>query len=187
MREALCDGHWRVLTSVPCVAHSEKEDSLVSFHGDDFLAEGHDSSPDKLEDVLGAFEISERLFLHRMIRWNKSGLSYRPDPKHVDALVETLSLEDARLVATPFTRDTGKGQANTWSELSVTEQAIYMFGSGLLQYIALDRMDVMFATKELRSRTAKAGVLALLLLKRVAKYLVGHREVAMNCPYQDNP
>ena len=71
-------------------------------------------------------------------------------------------------VGTPFTRDTGKGQANTLSELSVTDQAINMSGSGLLQYIALDRMDVVFATKEVRSRTTKADVLALLLLKRVA-------------------
>ena len=62
-----------------------------------------------------------------------------------------------------------------------------MSGSSLLQYIALDRMDVVFATKEVRSRTAKADVLALLLLKRVAKYLVGHREVAINYPYQDKP
>ena len=55
-----------------------------------------------------------------------------------------------------------------------------MCGSGLLQH-------VVFATKEVRSRTAKADVLALLLLKRVAKYLVGHREVAISYPYQDNP
>ena len=105
----------------------------------------------------------------------------------MDALIATLSLEDARLVATPFTRDTGKGQANTLSELSVTEQAIYMSGSGLLQYIALDRMDVVLATKEVKSRTAKADVLALLLLKRVARYLVGHREITISYPYQSNP
>ena len=55
-----------------------------------------------------------------------------------------------------------------------------MCGSGLLQH-------VVFATKEVRSRTAKADVLALLLLKRVARYLVGHREVAISYPYQDNP
>ena len=48
-------------------------------------------------------------------------------------------------------------------------------------------MDVVFATKDMRSRTAKADVLALLLLKRVARYLVGHREVAMDYPHQDNP
>ena len=167
------------------------------FHGDDFLAEGHDSSLDKPDEVLGAFEIKrlprigtkagrEGVFVHRTIRWNESGFSYRPDPKHVDALIRTLSLEDARPVATPSTRDTVKGQANTLSELSVTGQALYMSGSGLLKYIALDRMDVVFATKEVRSRTAKADVLALLLLKRVARYLVGHRKITISFPYQSN-
>ena len=86
-----------------------------------------------------------------------------------------------------WTRDTGKGQANTVRELSVTEKAIYMSGSVLLQYVALDRMDVVFATKEVRSRTGAADVRALLLLKRVARYLVEHREVAISYPYQDNP
>ena len=135
--------------------------------------------------VLGAFEIKrlplsgptagrEVVFLHKTIRWNESGFSYRPDPKHV---IETSSLEDARLGATPLTFDTGKGEANTLCELSVTEKAIYMSGSGLWQYIAVDRMDVVFATEEVRSRTAKDDVPALLLLKRVSRYMVGPREV----------
>ena len=113
VRETLCDGHRKVLTSVPCVVYNETEDSLVIFHGDHFLAEGHDSSLDKLDEVLGAFEIKrlprigptadrEGVFLHGTIRWNESGFSYRLDPNHVDALIVTLSLEDARLVATPF-------------------------------------------------------------------------------------
>ena len=89
------------------------------FHGDDFLAEGHDSSLDKLV-MLDASEIKglprtgptagrEWVFLHKTIRWNESGFSNRPNSKHVDALIATLSLEDARPVATPFTCDTGKG------------------------------------------------------------------------------
>ena len=65
----------------------------------------------------------------------------------------------------------------------MSEKAIYMSGSRLLQNIALDRMDVVFATKEVRSQTAKADVLALLLLKRVARYLAGHRVIVINCPY----
>ena len=111
--------------------------------GDDFLAEVHDSTLDKLDEVLGAFEIKrlprigptagrEGVFLHRTIRWNESGFSYRPDTKHVNALIATLSPEDARPVATPFTRDNGKEQANTLSELSVTDQAIHMSGSGTI-------------------------------------------------------
>ena len=103
------------------------------------MAEGHGSSLDKLDEVLGAFEIKrlprigptagrEGVFLHKTIRWNESGFSHRPDPKHVDALFETVSLEDARPVATPYTRDTGKGQANTVCDLSMTEKAIHMSG-----------------------------------------------------------
>ena len=34
------DGHWKVLTCVPCAAYNETEGSLVMFHGADFLAEG---------------------------------------------------------------------------------------------------------------------------------------------------
>ena len=62
----------------------------------------------------------------------------------------------------PFTRDIGKCQANNLCELTLIEKkAIYMSGSGLLQHIALDGMDV-----------AKADVLALFFLKRLAKFLV---------------
>ena len=64
------------VTCVPCVAYNENEDSLVLFDGDDFFAEGHDSSLDKLDEVLGAFEIKrlarigptasgEGVFLHK--------------------------------------------------------------------------------------------------------------------------
>ena len=42
----------------------------------------------------------------------------------------------------------------------------------VLQYIALDRMDVMFGT---------------MLLKRVARYLIGHRVIGINHQYRDNP
>ena len=87
----------------------------------------------------------------------------------MDTQVETLSLEGARLVATPFTRGTGKGQAIHLRELSLTEEAIYMSGSGLLQYIALDRLDVVFATKEVRSRTAKSRCAGTVVLAQSGK------------------
>ena len=57
-----------------------------------------------------------------------------------------------------------------------------MSGSGVFQYMALDRMKIVFVTREVKSRTVKADVLALLLLKRLARYLVDHREVAMKYP-----
>ena len=186
VRETLCDGHWKALTCVPCVAYNETEDSLVMFHGDHFLAEGHDSSLDKLDDVLGAKRLprigptaGREGFLHRRIRWNESGFSYRPDPKHVDALIATLSPEDARPVATPFTLDTGKGQANTLSELSVTEQAIYMSGSGLWQYIE-NGCGVCYKRGEMaKSESGCAGIAIV--------ETCGKAKKTISYPYESNP
>ena len=98
---------------MPCVSFNEHEDSFVFFHGDHFFEENHDSSVDNVNEVFGAFEIKrfprfgptvgrEGVFLRRRVRWNESGFSYRPSLKRVDALVETLSLEGASLVATNF-------------------------------------------------------------------------------------
>ena len=42
----------------------------------------------------------------------------------------------------------------------------------VLQYIALDRLDVVFGA---------------MLLKRVARYLIGHRVIGINHQYRDNP
>ena len=42
----------------------------------------------------------------------------------------------------------------------------------VLQYTALDRLDVVFGT---------------MLLKRVARYLIGHRVIGINHQYRDNP
>ena len=57
VRETLGAGDWKVLVSIPCVAYNRKEDSMVIFHGDDFLAEGESGALDKLDLVLGAFEV----------------------------------------------------------------------------------------------------------------------------------
>ena len=194
VRETLCNGQCKVLTSVLCVASNQKEDSMVLFHGDDSLAEGHDSSLDKLDDVLGAFQTKrlprigsttgrEGVFLY-------SGTNLDPRiqiPSTWTPLVETLSLNDARPVATPFELYTGKRQNQHTVRVEPGWKGVYMTGPDLLQHNALDRMDVVFATKEVRSRTAKADMPALLFLKRLARYLVGRREIAMNYPYQDNP
>ena len=61
----------------------------------------------------------------------------------------------------------------TLEKESESEHAIYMSGSGLLQYIALDRMDVVFATT--------------VAVETCGKVLVGHSEITISCPYQKNP
>ena len=100
----------------------------------------------------------EGVFLHRRTQWSESGFSYRPDPKHVAALVETLSLEDARQLQ---------------HQSHVTLEASYMSDC-----IGQDGRVVCDDGTEISSGE---------ILKRVARYLAEHEEVPMNYPYQVNP
>ena len=53
----------------------------------------------------------------------------------------------------------------------MTEQAICMSGLGLFQYSALDRMDVVFTTQEVRSPRAKADVQSIAVVETCGKVL----------------
>ena len=163
-------------------------------HEDDYMTESHDSALDKLDAMLDSDKVRrstrigptachEGMLLYRTIRWNESGFSYRPDVKQEDALIATLLLANERLVSTPYTRDTGRSQADILGELSMSEKVCYMSCSSLLQSIASDTMDLLCAARGVRSRAAGADVLALLLLIRVARYLAG----VINYLYQVNP
>ena len=50
--------------------------------------------------------------------------------------------------------------------------------------MTLDRPDLMYATKEIRSKTAAPDVLAMLMLKRAARYLIGVKNVVIRYLYQ---
>ena len=107
VREVIGAGGWEPIWSMACVAYNEKEDSMLIFHGDDFFAEGHDSTLDKLDAVLSEFEIevekrcgptgvSSTSFLRRKIGWCAEGFYYVPNPKYADSLIEMLGLTDAQ-------------------------------------------------------------------------------------------
>ena len=123
VRESLCDSQWEILANLPCVGSNETEGPLAMFHENDFMTEGHNSALDKLDAMLDSDKVRrstrigptachEGLLLYRTIRWNESGCSYGPDLKQEDALTVTLLMENGRLVSTPYTRDTGRSQAD---------------------------------------------------------------------------
>ena len=170
---------------MPCVGYNDTEGPLAMSHEDDFTTEGHDSALDTLDALLDSDKgrrstrirstaCHEGILLYRKIRWNESGFSYRLDPKQENALTATLILENERLVPTPYTRHAGGSQAHMLRELSMSEKACYKSGSNLIQCIALDTMDLLFAARGVRSRVAG---LALLLVIRVVGYLAG----VINC------
>ncbi len=59
VRETLDLGGWSPLESIACVSYNAEADSMVVYHGDDFLAEGDDKTLDRLDEVLGAFVLKK--------------------------------------------------------------------------------------------------------------------------------
>ena len=195
VREVIAAGGWVPIWSMACVAYNATEDSLLIFHGDDFLAEGHDSTLDKLDVVLGEFElkiakrcgptgVSSTEFLRRKLGWSAEGFYYVPNPKYADNLIELLGLKGAKEAATPCSKDTGRNHPDALELLPPDEKNIFLSGSGTLQYLTLDRPDLMYATKEIRSKTTAPDVLAMLMLKRAARYLIGLKNVVVRYLYQ---
>ena len=90
-------------------------------------------------------------------------------------------------MVSPGTNDTGKGHPDVLTPLPADECRGFLSAAGLLKDSALDRPDVGYATKEIRQRVAKPDVLAMLMLKRVGRYLLAHAEVAYYYAYQEEP
>ena len=110
-------------------------------------------------EILGPHRdgVTEVAFLRRTIRWTRGGLEWEGDPKHVAGLVKEAGLEGARGAETPGVR---QDEAEEAEELPAKEAALYRRGCARVNYIAQDRADLSFASKEL-SRTMSRPVRAM--------------------------
>ena len=116
--------------------HPEWQVSL-SCHGDDFLAEGMSSDLDKLDELMiASFEtkvlprigpdqwggqVQHGSHLHGVIKWIRLGLTWEADPKYLNLLVSDLGLKGSKGMASPSSKDTGKGDRTADEELSARQ------------------------------------------------------------------
>ena len=120
--------------------------------------------------------------LNRSIRWTANGLEYEADQRHVRVVLEQLELQDSKPVTTPFgpqeqgcPRDEGEllcGAEATKSRAIVAR----------LNYLAMDRADIQYATKECAKRMANPRDPDWQLLKRVGGYLKGAPRAVISQP-----
>lgn len=112
--------------------------------------------------------------LSRVLTWTEDGITYEADQRRADIVVSEMGFTGAKSVNTPHTpEDADKVLADVGEELPPKEAAQYRALAARLNYLALDRADVQFATKEVARHMASPSQGHLLLLKRVARYLLG--------------
>ena len=103
----------------PCCFFHKDKDVAIVVHGDDFTALGEAADLEWYEKGLASFfqlKVRGRLgpeasddkevrILNRIVRVVPSGLCYEADPRHVEILVKSLGVENAKSVASPGVKD----------------------------------------------------------------------------------
>ena len=86
-----------------------------------------------------------------MTRTTPAGIELEGDDKHVDKLEEEWGMDNCKTVATPYVKPTvsvswtvGTGEAK---DMSPADSTLYRRAAARINYIALDRPDISFASR----------------------------------------
>jgi len=183
--------------SVPTVFYQEKFDMSGAVHGDDFTFLGYDEDLDTLENLMkGWFDLKVRgrlgpdegddkeiIILGRHLKWGPTGISITADAKHADSIKKYCKIDDdSKGLGNPGKKDDTKdffeeiGKTETYLETEpISDKKLikeYRGMAATANYLAADRVDLVFAAKELcRDMSAPTGN-SFKKLKHLARYLV---------------
>ena len=177
--------------------HSERG-IVTSVHGDDFTSSGPADALDWLEQSIGAeYEITigprlgpgpsdakEGRALNRIIRWCDSHVEYEADPRQIERLIAECGLDGAKSVATPGVKPVFK-ELEEDSPLPQDLHTAFRGAAARGNYLAADRIDGMFACKEICRYMSKPTLHAWRALKRFCRYLNGAQRLVYTYPQQE--
>ena len=170
----------------PSIFAHPTRDIKMLVHGDDYFPSGAGKDLDWLESELGkAYEIqTQRLgigpgretevkILNRIVRWTASGLEMEADPRHSELVVKQLGLEGCRPLSSPGIEGKDEEDLETDEPLSDELATKYRGVVARINYLAADRPDIQYATKEACRDMSRPSSGSYRRLERIGKYLVG--------------
>jgi len=172
----------------PGVYWNRARELQVVTHVDDFLCGGPEAGLDWLRRELAkAFELkavkigggvndkNEEKFLGRTIAWEEHGISFEGDGKHAEVLLEEWAMEDSKPVSSPGVAEEKTVEGDEQEKELPKEMATkFRRAAARMNYIALDRPDMSFTSKELSRSMSKPLEGDIIRMKRAIRYLRGH-------------
>ena len=168
----------------PAVFYHPTKDLTTLVHGDDYVSSGLQAELDWLEGELQqAYEIQtqkvgpggkqdkEGKVLNRIVRCTADGWEYEADPRHAELIVEQLGVTDSRTLSTPGVD--GEAEEDNDEDVDITGQDATRFRgvAARCNYLAMDRPDIQFATKEVCREMSSPTTGSYRRLKRIGQYL----------------
>ena len=160
----------------------------VLVHGDDFVATGDRKEIAEFrkalarrftvkDKVIGSRadlgEVQETRVLNRIIRWTPKGWEYEADQRHAELIIRGMGMEDAKSVKTPG-EDVPTWKLEAEEDYLDSSQATkFRMVVVRANYLASDRMDIQYATKECCRGMVNPQRRHYAMMKRLARCLVG--------------
>ena len=124
--------------------------------------------------MLGPKAESTVRVLNRVLTWKRDGIHHEVDQRHAELVVAQLKLEEAKSVITLGTREEQtKGFEIEFLLMIPGDASSYRMLVARLNYFALDRPDIQYATKEIAKRMSTPCEHHWQLFKRIGKCLKG--------------
>ena len=119
-----------------------------------------------------------------MIRWTPQGIEYEADPRQVERLLEEMDLDGdgVKGLVTPGTKMLAH-QVESETELPEGEHTKFRGLAARANFLAADRIDIIFAAKEVCRFMSKPTTLAVAALKRLGRYLRAHPRMVFKLPF----
>jgi hypothetical protein len=183
--------------SSSCVFRHKERKLACSVHGDDFTVVGGKRSQDWFEKELrGHYELTasprlgpaeddakEGLILNRVVRWLPDGVEYEADPRQAEKIISECGMEGSNSVATPGVKVTGAQLAED-KPLDTKFHTAYRATSARANYLAADRVDCQYASKEVCRWMSSPTETSWAALKRLCRFLCGLPRLVFSYPRQ---
>ena len=169
-----------------------------SVHGDDLTTEGPKQGLDWFEHALeehyeitktgrlgpGPKDDKEVRVLNRMVRWTLDGLEYEADPRQGEKLLRDVKLDGSRSVGTPGVKPSVDELMNDQA-LPEDKHGPFRAVAARGNFLAADRPELQFSCKEICRWMSSPTEHSLKALKRLGRFLEGHRRLVYEYPWQD--
>ena len=158
----------------------EKYGIVCSVHGDDLTSSGPKDKLDWMEAEIqkyyevtiqprlgpGEGDAKEARVLNRIIRWCNDRIEYKADPRQTEKLIYDCGLEGSNSAATPGVRANFEAMEKD-AELPARLHTAFRGAAARGNYLAADRLDCQFSSKEISRHMAKPTQLAWESLRRM--------------------
>ena len=184
----------------PSVFVHTSRDIITLVHGDDYVSAGSDVDLEWLRVQLeAAYDIKTQLLglrpgyerqgkvLNRLIHCNDSGWRLEADPRHAELVVEQLGVGDCRSVATPGIDGSEEVDHDDDVDIVGDDATRFRGVAARCNYLAFDRPDMQFATKEICREMSKPTTGSLRRLQRLGRYLKGRPRLVWHFDMQEPP